>query len=50
MIAGYGAVPPDGMVTVTVNEPVLPPSETLTLISVRETVPVTLDGFGGFVP
>lgn len=50
MIAGYGAVPPDGALMDAENVMDFPPFETTTVILPPIKVPVTLDGFSGLVP
>jgi hypothetical protein len=50
IIAGYGALPVDGRVTVEVNEIDFPPLDTLTTMFPPLTDPVTVDVAGVFTP
>src|SRR3569832_214411 len=50
MIAGEGALPLVGIVTVAENVLVLPPWVTFTVIFELVTVPVTMSGLDGFLP
>jgi hypothetical protein len=50
IIAGYGALPVDGRVTVEVNEIDFPPLDTLTTMFPPLTDPVTVDLAGVFTP